>query len=849
MFGRCALILNVHVEIDSSLFLTILGCIFHVRLSTSNNLDHAMLYSISVNLPAHRADQLDRVLIAASPINDINLYAWDVNRVKRFIELDIGIRMELCHSCYRGRSMNVTFILEKQFVKDCVEFLCKEAQIIGPPSIENGLLIYNIDHKCHKANCLNIPKKGEVPAEDKAPPIPPRPPKANGGKAASVATEKSNSEVCVCINNSTDLGSSEECQRSRCFTTTSVDVTINRESPNLSKPMKPAIPIPEVWDDYTGSDSFTGDTGMESLFLADGALSKKSKPSPPRMSNSHLIPPRTIPRKNHESSIPAGEHPYYNFQPHLFNHCGNRCFDAPYHISSRIIIKDSGEVQFERNVMGNKPPKRHGGFHFKQDIPIPPRGIRATTDLKGSTGGNMATNFNFQSNTEAHLNGARLSHQVNASVNAILDAEAPPIPPRPLRKSNSSLSSSSVSTNPAYTRRTCKSPVPLPRTTFSISSNIKSSSHLEEVTTSGTEYSSDDQANFVSEHQSFAEPALSSASKSKTLTQQRRVLGQCRTISDSELEGYGYRVSHKSSSIERASVVSDASDSYVVPITPPLPLACSQSDSRNTLSPSYIDESQFLLQTSSPYYLRLVDVRDDKTTLPRSQVALSVPTADSAIVSDYDDHDFEQRELLSSSSSLENDDKECDFEDAASIAHIQSTYHQRCTSSASQCGLETSSVTHFATQPEHIQISLAEGKQQKPEIPHRNIIRQPIDRTKENENNFCETSKTTNQETEQAKTISNILLSQIDQYDIEFGSKPRGGDINKEEIKLKPVPYPRSKHNLTVSKTSCLSCSDSHLFDSVNESDSNCSLKAGQKSVSLFSKFFLDEMGVGVSEL
>lgn len=850
------------VLLKLTIFHIMLGCIFHIRLSTSNNLDHAMLYSISVNLPAHRADQLDRVLVAASPINDINLYAWDINRVRRFIELDIGIRMELCHSCYRGRSMNITFILEKQFVKDCVDFLCKEAQIIGPPIIENGLLIYNIDHKCsYRANSYNIPKKSEVPAGDKAPPIPPRPPKPNGGTTASVSAEKSNSEVCVCINNSADLASSEEGQRSRCFTTTSVDVMINRESPNLSKPLKPVIPIPEVWDDYTGSDSFTGNTGMESLFLADGALTKKSKASPPRMSNSDLIPPRTIPRKNHESSIPAEEHPYYDFQPHLFNHSGNRCFDAPYHISSRIIIKDSGEVQFERNVMGNRPPKRHGGFHFKQDIPIPPRGIRATADSNGNVGSTCGnnlswqTNFKFQSNTEAHLNGAQLSHQVDASINSSLDTEAPPIPPRPHRKSTSVLSSSSVSTNPPSTRRTCKSPVPLPRTTFTTSNNIKSSSHSE-MGAGGTEYSSDEQQHLPNEMFAdlSAEPTLTSTSKGETIPRQRKVFSQFRTISDSELGGYSYRIrdkeegSQNSSLMKRTSVMSDASDGYVVPITPPLPLACPQSDSRHTLSPSYIDESQFLLQTSSPYYLRLVGVKDDWTTPPHSQLAQSIPTADSAIVSDYDDHGLEKREPLSSSSSLECDDKECDFEDAASIAYIQSTYRQRCTSCTSQCGLETSSVSLFATHPAHIQVSLGEGKQQRPEIPRRNV-RQPTDRPKENGQNILihvDTSETTNQETEQAsceETKSNILVSQRDRC--VSASKSEGGDI-KEEVKLKPVPHPRSKHS---TKTTCLSCSDSNLFDSVNVSDNNLSVKTGQKSVSLCTNFFLDEMGIGISEL
>ena len=336
-----------------------------------------MLYSISVNLPSHRADQLDRVLVIASPINEINHHAWDLNRVKRFIELDIGIRMELCHSCYRGRSMNITFIMEKQFVKDCVDFLCKEAQIIGPPKVENGLFIYNVDHRCSYNNVkLKAEvKMGEGPKEEVAPPIPPRPPKrSNSDSATSTkSSDMTSSEFHVHINNSNDIKSSDNVRMSRCFTTTSVDVTFNREQPGQSKPFKPAVTIPEHWDDYTGSDSWTGDTGMESLFLSDGLLSSKTKNPPSSDGDSQFLPPRTIPRKDHESSIPAEEHPYYNFQPHIFNHHGNQSFDAPYQISSRIIIKDSGEVQFERNVMGNRPHKLLGGFDFKGEIPIPPR--------------------------------------------------------------------------------------------------------------------------------------------------------------------------------------------------------------------------------------------------------------------------------------------------------------------------------------------------------------------------------------------------------------------------------------------------------------------------------------------
>ena len=113
-----------------------------------SNMEHALLYSIGVNLPAHRIGQLDRVLVLASPINDINMHAWDLNRVKRFTELDIGIRMEMCSSCVRMLSTTVTLILEKQFIKDCMGFLCREARISDVPIEENGLLFYVMSHTC-----------------------------------------------------------------------------------------------------------------------------------------------------------------------------------------------------------------------------------------------------------------------------------------------------------------------------------------------------------------------------------------------------------------------------------------------------------------------------------------------------------------------------------------------------------------------------------------------------------------------------------------------------------------------------------------------------------------------------
>ena len=845
-----------------------------------------MLYSISVNLPAHRAGQLDRVIVVASPVNDINLYAWDLNRVKRFIELDIGIRMEPCHSCYRGRSMNITFILEKQFVKDCIEFLCRETQISNPPSVENGLFIYSIDHKCtyrEKDEALKedgappIPprpplKEEEAPPipprpplkEEEYPPIPPRPSKHTGG-----ASKSDDSEFHVSINNSNDV-STDDHRRSRCFTTTSVDVTFNC---NQSNSFRPALPIPEQWDDYTGSESCTAGTEMESLFLADGALSKPKDST--HEQNSEFLPPRTIPRKDHETSIPAADQPYYNFQPHLFNHHGNKCFEAPYQISSRIIIKDSGEVQFERNIMGNRPPKRHGGFHFKQQIPIPPRGIRANSDLKrnsGSTGGgnpSWQSNVNFQSNAHVTDNGSQFSHEVNASVSAMVDLEAPPIPPRPHRKSSGGLSTTS-STYSQTSRTTCKSPVPLPRSNIS-SSNIKRSP---------THFISEGDAQQlpdISSHNELLSPATdpstdpvvhSSPYESKQEPRTLPILphrgvtfSQLRANSDSELESQFHKyggMSHglkKSSSTKRASQVSDTSDVYIIPTTPLL--THSRSGSRNPLSPSYVDESQFL-QPSSPYYLRLVEVNeevnnDGETFLPDTHTEQNIledgssPFVYGDHAANIGDHGLVDKEESRSPPSLEHDDKECDFEDAASIAFIQSSYRQRCASSTSE-SIEESVMSSSAIVS--IQLLEEEDLQEKLESPPRKMSK--TEDTSDQQTNEASKSVSISQESLHNcfDSTSPAVLVSLSHQSL-FDSQSEDMD-KKEAMKFKPVPRPRSKIKLNISKSlGVLSSSDSNLLDSVNETctESNWSIKAGQKSNSLCTRFFLDEMGIGVSEL
>ena len=318
-------------KVSSPCFLA--GSIFHVRVHTAHKgLEHALLYSIGVNLPAHRVGQLDRILVLASPINDINMNAWDLNRVKHFMRLDIGIQMELCASCITSQlqSTSITFILDKKFHDECINFLCREAHISNEPIRQTGLMVYPVNHRCRRdfsqfgdgSSHLPTYSESELRRRELRGGLLQPPAMDGGGRMDSLSPRLPPRNIYT----HTDINPRNIVRNTPQFTDSTNE---NNSSEN----------------DYTPID--------------DVPVS----PDP--------VPPRTITRKNHETGIPAMAHPYINFQPHLFQQRSSS-FDAPYQISSRIIITNSGEVQYERNVLGNKP-HHHVGFHFKQNIPLPPR--------------------------------------------------------------------------------------------------------------------------------------------------------------------------------------------------------------------------------------------------------------------------------------------------------------------------------------------------------------------------------------------------------------------------------------------------------------------------------------------
>ena len=211
------------------------------------------------------------------------------------------------------QSTSITFILDKVFQDECIDFLCHEAHISNQPVRDGALIVYPVNHICRQ------------PSRGLTDPLPIPPPAYH------------------------------EIQHPRQF-----------EPTNMNHYRLEGVP-PELPPRNYKLYAQKGDPGRDKCTTRDSATAAGSDDH-----GNDFIPPRNIARKNFESAIPAVALPYTNFQPHMFQQSSSS-FDSPYQISSRIIITNSGELQFERNILGNKSSQFHGGFHFKQDIPLPPR--------------------------------------------------------------------------------------------------------------------------------------------------------------------------------------------------------------------------------------------------------------------------------------------------------------------------------------------------------------------------------------------------------------------------------------------------------------------------------------------
>lgn len=395
------------------------------------------------------------MLVLASPISDINIHAWDLNRVQRFLQLDIGVRVELCPRCVRNKQeRSITFIMEKMFIKDCVRFLCREARIALPPSEESGFTVYTVPHRCFNATPTTeeaaTPTRrdmGEVVmthlsgsdtlppppySEDTPPPLMPKgiSPDEDGDEHDYDIAEFVETPATMPLPKGATSLDRRGWSRFRDGTATpiitgatptitgavpTVTATTDEqvEAPPTKKTLRPAFHFPEeVWEDTSPmgpAPSIRSSSFTESLFLSDGVLtattttssSSKShtpfKSSHTHSSSSHTphssshaatspeLPPRTIPRRNQ-----ANSHLYANLHSHLFNSStsaeGRYDLETPYQISSRITITDSGEVKYERSILGNTPAEMSGKVHFRKSMPLPPRGGAVAVRKGGQTG-------------------------------------------------------------------------------------------------------------------------------------------------------------------------------------------------------------------------------------------------------------------------------------------------------------------------------------------------------------------------------------------------------------------------------------------------------------------------------
>ena len=298
---------------------------FHVQVTGSlmNNfaLDHALLYCIGVNLPKHSVGQLDRVLVLASPVNDVNLYAWSLDRVKRFMTIEAGIQMELCSSCMgKHHKKVITFLLSPDFREDCMSFLLRELRIIDEPQqfMEHGPFVYNVPHRCGSPTSQN--SRIYANTYPGAPGVPP--PYCNDAELAVFQDQKMGKDT----------------------------VTLH----------------PRAYSNVSTRTNYS----MQS----EGSVSINTPP----------LPPRDIARTNyehHQSFVNTQPQPYLKWKTKVRktrnNDDDHAQFETPYHISHRIYIADNGSIRKESQVFGSGS----GEFRKRRHVyppTVPPRNITDT---------------------------------------------------------------------------------------------------------------------------------------------------------------------------------------------------------------------------------------------------------------------------------------------------------------------------------------------------------------------------------------------------------------------------------------------------------------------------------------
>ena len=327
--------------------------------NTAFSLEHALLYCIGVNLPSYKIGQLDRVLVLASPINDVNLYAWNLNRVTLFMVTEAGIQMELCSACMGHRRNIVTFLVPPRIKKDCMSFLLKEMLIPDNPEhlTENGPIYYSVPHRCS-----NVP------------PVPPRRPTMCTPRGTMIQPSGpfyyNEAEIAV-LSNTHKRAPPREPLR------------------HLKPPMPP--PPPPSYSPPPPSHSPLPPPLPPAYHEIESSTPARKKPPP--------LPSRTIPRgENYAKNAPALAQPYLKWTSHTTFSSRLPSFSSshtdetddkslitmPYQISHRIYITDSGQVKHEPQVLGSG-----GGEVRRKGKPpaLPPRDVTMLTPPRSQQAG------------------------------------------------------------------------------------------------------------------------------------------------------------------------------------------------------------------------------------------------------------------------------------------------------------------------------------------------------------------------------------------------------------------------------------------------------------------------------
>lgn len=260
--------------------------------TTGYTLEHALLYCIGVNLPSHRVGQLDRVLVLASPITDVNMQAWNLNRLTGFHVIEAGIQMVLCPFCMGHRKNIITFLLPPHFKKECIEFLLREVHVqeivrkVSPGPIYH----YVVPHHCRASPAPGYPAPTQTPAS--YPPV-----SASERVAISLPSDSETHEF-----------------------------------------LPPSYANIAQWHN-------TRDGHNVSVTSTQVSGCVKRKPPP--------IPPRDIPRPEPQPYLQCRTEVHHHHRLQTVNSRSHTFAATPYSISHRVFIDADGHVRRESRVLGS----------------------------------------------------------------------------------------------------------------------------------------------------------------------------------------------------------------------------------------------------------------------------------------------------------------------------------------------------------------------------------------------------------------------------------------------------------------------------------------------------------------